>query len=155
MIVSGGGKVYVDSAGGGGDDDDEEYGTVTENGLLTILGKDCDFEVSGSSIFGKNLADPASGGYTKIISMGGDASQDTILATGGAAVYGRVYATAHALSVTGSSTWYGSVLSRTVTVTGSGTSVARIVVDESSVGSTLLDSGGYDLHARWFVPESN
>lgn len=126
----------------------------TTNGLLTILGVNCDMTLGSNARYGQNLAAPESGGYTQVISMGGDASSDGISLSGGARMFGRLYAVAHTLTLAAGSHWYGSLLARSVSVSGSASAPVVIAIDESAVGGALLDRSGFDLHARWHVSES-
>lgn len=119
----------------------------TKNGLLTVLGPDCDFFASGGSVFGQAIGDPANSGYSQIISLGGDASVDDISVTGGSSVYGRLYAAAHVLTINGGSTWYGSALARTVNI--GGTTPGTFAVDVGTLGNALIDPSTYAILARW------
>jgi hypothetical protein len=119
----------------------------TQNLLRTILGEDCDFAVTDDSRFGQNLSDPNSAGYTQIISLGGNTSSDNITASSGSQVYGRLYARAHNLSVSGGATWYGSGVVRTATVTG-----ATFAVDESMLGRTIPKPDDYEIYGLWRAP---
>jgi len=101
----------------------------TENGLMTVLGIDCDFVVNSGSVFGQSVTDPNNAGYTQVISLGGNASSDNFTVAG--TVYARLYAAAHAVSITGK--MYGSALARTVTL---GTN-AIFGYDEGYLGMTL------------------
>jgi hypothetical protein len=130
LIVTGGSSVKVASGG-------------TSNGLLTVLGPDCDFTITSNGVFGQSTVDPGNAGYTQIISLGGNTSSDTITATSGARVYGRVYAAAHAFTID-TATWYGSALTRTVNVTNS-----TFAVDLGSLGTTLSDPSHYEIVTRW------
>jgi hypothetical protein len=130
LIVTGGSSVKVANGG-------------TTNGLLTVLGPDCDFAITSNAVFGQSTDDPNNAGYTQIISLGGNTSSDNITASGGAKVYGRVYAAAHVFTVDGAS-WYGSALTRTVNVRNS-----TFAVDLGSLGTTLNDPSSYQVLARW------
>jgi len=130
LIVTGSSSIKVQNGG-------------TSNGLLTVLGPDCDFTILSNAVFGQSTDDPGNAGYTQIISLGGNTSSDSIQASGGAKVYGRVYAAAHTFTVD-SATWYGSALTRTVTLRHS-----IFAVDLGSLGTTLHDPSRYQILARW------
>ena len=108
-----------------------------------MLGPDCDFTILSNAVFGQSTDDPGNAGYTQIISLGGNTSSDSIQASGGARVYGRVYAAAHVFTVD-SATWHGSALTRTVTLRHS-----IFAVDLGSLGTTLHDPSRYQILARW------
>ncbi len=118
----------------------------TTNGLLTVLGPDCDFKVSGSSVFGQAIGDTNNSGYSQIISLGGDTSSDDIVVSGGSTVYGRLYAASHLFNLGSNSTWYGSALARTITLAGSNSTFA---VDEGTTGNVLIDPTDVAILARW------
>jgi hypothetical protein len=117
----------------------------TNNGLLTVLGPDCDFVVTSNGVFGQSTNDPTNAGYTQIISLGGNTSSDDIKVTTGGTVYGRLYAAAHLLTVD-SASWYGSALARTATLRN-----ATFAVDVGSLGKSLIDPSAYEILARWPV----
>ena len=130
-LIVNGGNVKIDPQG-------------TGNGLLTVLGVDCDFAVSNNSIFGQAVGDTNNGGYSQIISLGGNTSSDDITISTGSKVYGRIYAAAHKFTMSGSSYLYGSVLTRTASITAS-----TIAIDEGSLGNGLVDPSNYQILARW------
>jgi hypothetical protein len=135
LIVTGGSAVKVSPGESG-------------HGLLTVLGPDCDFMISAASVFGQATTEPANAGYTQIISLGGNTSSDAISVTGGSSVYGRLYAAAHAFSISGSS-WYGSAVARTVELDKS----ALFAVDRGGTGTRLGGtSGDYEIVARSPAP---
>ncbi len=116
---------------------------TTTNGLLTVLGPDCDFKVNQNSIYGRSTVDPGNSGFSQIISLGGNTSSDDIMATNNSTVYGRIYAAAHKLTVSGSK-WYGSALVRTASISSS-----TFAVDEGSLGGKLVDPTTYSVLAQW------
>lgn len=120
---------------------------TTQNGLLTVLGPDSDFRVSGGSIYGQPLKQGDKAGFSQIISLGGNTSSDEIEVTGGSTVYGRLYAAAHKFFLNGESSWYGSALARTAVM-----GPAMFAVDESSLGTMLPSPTRFQVLARWRAP---
>lgn len=115
---------------------------TTSNGLMTVLGIDCDFNVATGGVFGQSTTDPNNAGYTQVISLGGNASSDNFTVAG--TVYARLYAAAHAVSVTGK--MYGSALARTVTIGTNG----LFAFDEGYLGTTLpANSDEVTVMATW------
>jgi len=115
---------------------------ATSNGLMTVLGIDCDFSVATGGVFGQSTTDPNNAGYTQVISLGGNASSDNFTVAG--TVYARLYAAAHAVSVTGK--MYGSALARTVSIGTNG----LFAYDEGYLGTTLpANSDEVTVMATW------
>ncbi len=133
LIVDGASSVKVNPSG-------------TTNGLLTVLGPDCDFKISGSSVFGQAIGDTNNSGYSQIISLGGDTSSDDIVVRTGSTVYGRLYAASHLFSLGANCSWYGSALARTITLSGTNSTFA---VDEGTMGNVLIDPTEVAILARW------
>ena len=108
-----------------------------------MLGSNADFKVRNNSIYGQAIGDENNAGYSQIISLGGNASSDDIMAESGSNVYGRIYAAAHTLTVSGAN-WFGSALVRQTVVTN-----GTFAVDEGSLGTTLHDPTKYAVLTRW------
>jgi hypothetical protein len=116
-------------------------GTST-NGLMTVLGIDCDFNVGTGAVYGQSKTDPNNAGFAQIISLGGNSSSDDFTVAG--TVYGRLYAAAHAVSVTGK--MFGSALARTVKIGTNG----LFAFDEGHLGTTLpANSKKVSIMATW------
>ncbi len=138
IILRSGSKLLVDAGG-------------TTNGILTIFGPNCDFDISGGSVFGQEVNDPATAGYSQMISLGGDASGDMFLVSD-SEVYARLYATAHTFDLRAAAKWFGSGVIRTASLSGGPGAPAIFAADEGALGRGLFDPSSFELYARWPAP---
>ncbi len=136
LILGNGSELLIDTGG-------------TQNGLVTVLGLECDFAIGQNSIFGQCVNDPNNAGYSQIVSLGADNSSDVISVGSGAVAYGRLYAPGHDLQLSGNATWYGSAVVNSISILGSVAGAALFGIDMGLTGVYLTDPTCFEVFARW------